>query len=133
MGSPGSSILVFDDLGARGESTAGESQVAVMGYNLCVMKRDQLNAIASRVREVADRIQPLLEPHPGLAARNAHAHIWLGIKLRFGESWRSRATHAGVCAFIEWIDSNPNADYEEFPGPIELREPEQGLFGALDA
>jgi hypothetical protein len=38
-----------------------------------------------------------------------------------------------VCAFIEWIDSNPNADYEEFPGPIELREPEQGLFGALDA
>ena len=85
-----------------------------------------------RVRRVGDRIQPLLDPHPGLAARNAHAHVWLGIKVRFGESWRVRARPEGVRAFIEWIEANPNADYDEFPGAIELDEPEQGLFGALD-
>lgn len=97
------------------------------------MNRRDLDDIATRVGRVGDRIQPLLEPHPGLAARNAHAHLWLGIKVRFGESWRSRATHAGVCAFIDWIEANPNADYDAFPGPIELDEPEQGLFGSLDA
>ncbi len=96
------------------------------------MNRRDLDDIAMRVRRVGDRIQPLLDPHPGLAARNAHAHVWLGIKVRFGESWRTRAMHAGVCAFVDWIEANPNADYEAFPGPVELAEPEQGLFGALD-
>ena len=97
------------------------------------MNKRDLDDVAMRVRRVGDRIQPLLDPHPGLAARNAHAHIWLGIKVRFGESWRTRASHDGVCAFIDLIAANPNADYEAFPGPIELAEPEQGLFGALDA
>ncbi|MBM4111014.1 MAG: hypothetical protein FJ254_06620 [Phycisphaerae bacterium] len=93
------------------------------------MKRSDLDDIAMRVRRVGDRIQPLLEPHPGLAARNAHAHLWLGIKVRFGDAWRSRARHDGVCAFIDWIEANPNADYDAFLGPIELDDPEPGLFG----
>jgi hypothetical protein len=96
-----------------------------------VMQKRHLDDISSRVRVVGDRIQPLLEPHPGLAARNAHAHLWLGIKVRFGEDWRVRARHEGVVAFIAWVEENPNADYEAFPGPIELDEPEQGLFGAM--
>lgn len=95
------------------------------------MDRRQLDLVTARVRDVGARIQPLLEPHPGLAARNAHAHIWLGIKVRFGDSWRERASLEGVCAFLDWIESNPNADYEDFPGPIQLKDPEQGLFGSM--
>ena len=50
-----------------------------------------------RVREVADRIQPLLAPHPGLARRNAHAHAWLGIKTLFGEARARRSwVRAGI-------------------------------------
>ena len=43
------------------------------------MSPDELAAVNARVRAVAVRIQPLLEPHPGLAKRNAHAHVWLGL------------------------------------------------------
>ncbi len=85
------------------------------------------------VRTVGDRVQPLLEPHPGLAARNAHAHIWLGIKTLFGSSWRERAHAAQVVAFIRWIELNPNAEYAEYIAPITLKDPEQGLFGFLEA
>jgi len=95
------------------------------------MDRRALDDIARRVRSAGDRIQPLLEPHPGLAARNAHAHLWLGIKVRFGDDWRTRARPEGVLAFIAWVEENPNADYQAFPGPIELDEPEQGLFGPI--
>lgn len=83
------------------------------------MGPDELQAVNARVREVADRIQPLLEPHPGLAKRNAHAHVWLGLKVTFGDDWRERAAPASVNAFLEWMDANPNADYEEYAGPRE--------------
>jgi hypothetical protein len=63
---------------------------------------EELAQINARVRAVADRIQPLLEPHPGLARRNAHAHAWLGLKVIFGDDWRERA-----------------ADYEAYDGPRE--------------
>ena len=87
----------------------------------------ELQAINARVREVADRIQPLLEPHPGLARRNAHAHVWLGLKVIFGDDWRERAAPAGVHAFLGWMDANPNADYEEYAGPRdELTAGERG-------
>ena len=79
----------------------------------------QLQSVNARVRSVADRIQPLLEPHPGLTARNAHAHVWLGLKVVFGEDWRDRAAPASVHAFLDWIDAHPNADYEEYRGPRE--------------
>lgn len=96
------------------------------------MQRVELDRIAMSVRRVGDRIQPMLAPVPGLAARNAHAHIWLGIKVVFGEQWRTRASVGGVCAFIDWLEANPNAEYAAFPGPVELRAPEEGLFGPLD-
>jgi hypothetical protein len=83
------------------------------------MRPDELQAVNARVRAVADRIQPLLEPHPGLARRNAYAHVWLGLKVVFGEEWRERAAPASVLAFLEWMDANPNADYEEYAGPRE--------------
>ena len=83
------------------------------------MRPDELQAVNVRVRAVADRIQPLLEPHPGLARRNAYAHVWLGLKVVFGEEWRERAAPASVLAFLEWMDANPNADYEEYAGPRE--------------
>ena len=87
----------------------------------------ELQAINARVREVADRIQPLLEPHPGLAKRNAHAHVWLGLKVIFGDDWRERAAPAGVHAFLDWMDANPNAEYEEYAGPRdELTAGERG-------
>ncbi|MBM4006859.1 MAG: hypothetical protein FJ292_04740 [Planctomycetes bacterium] len=86
----------------------------------------QVNA---RVREVADRIQPLLAPHAGLARRNAHAHAWLGIKTVFGEQWRERADLGTVLAFVEWLDANPNADYEAYDGPVRHLAPdERGLL-----
>ena len=80
---------------------------------------DELQAVNARVRAVSDRIQPLLEPHPGLAKRNAHAHVWLGLKVIFGDDWRDRAAPASVYAFLAWMDANPNADYEEYAGPRE--------------
>jgi hypothetical protein len=79
----------------------------------------QLAEVTERVRAVADRIQPLLEPHPGLARRNAHAHVWLGIKVVFGEDWRARADPVSVGAFLAWMDHHPNADYGDYPGPRE--------------
>ncbi len=83
------------------------------------MQADELVAINDRVRAVADRIQPLLEPHPGLARRNAHAHVWLGLKLTFGEDWRERTAPTSVHAFLDWMDANPNADYGDYRGPRE--------------
>ena len=81
--------------------------------------------VNARVREVADRIQPLLEPHPGLARRNAHAHAWLGIKTLFGEAWRERADLACVLAFVEWMHAHPNDDYEAYDGPVRHRTTEE--------
>ena len=83
------------------------------------MHPEELAQINARVRAVADRIQPLLEPHPGLARRNAHAHVWLGLKVIFGDDGRERAAPASVLAFIAWMDAHPNADYEEYDGPRE--------------
>ncbi len=80
---------------------------------------DEIAAVNDRVREVADRIQPLLDPRPGLARRNAHAHVWLGLKLILGDQWRERAAPASVRAFLEWVDANPNADYDDYRGPRE--------------
>ena len=86
----------------------------------------QVNA---RVREVADHIQPLLAPHPGLARRNAHAHAWLGIKTIFGDHWRERADLATVLVFVEWLDAHPNDDYEAYDGPRRhLELDERGLL-----
>ena len=91
------------------------------------MGPDELQAVNARVRAVAERIQPLLEPHPGLAKRNAHAHVWLGLKVIFGDDWRERAAPASVLAFLGWMDANPNADYEEYAGPRdELTAGERG-------
>ena len=81
------------------------------------MSPEELAKVTARVRTVSDRIQPLLDPHPGLARRNAHAHVWLGLKVTFGEDWRERTAPASVLAFLEWIDANPNADYDEYAGP----------------
>ena len=83
------------------------------------MQADELVFVNERVRAVADRIQPLLEPHPGLARRNAHAHVWLGLKLTFGEDWRERTAPTSVHAFLDWMDANPNADYGDYRGPRE--------------
>lgn len=83
----------------------------------------------ARVRAVAEAIQSQLEPHPGLAHRNAHAHIWLGINTIFGEDWRDRAQFSCVMQCVEWIHTHPNDDYENFPGPIEFRTVvERGLL-----
>jgi hypothetical protein len=81
--------------------------------------------VQQRVHDVADRIQPLLHPHPGLARRNAHAHVWLGIRERFGQDWRERACLTSVMAFVEWIEANPNAEYGVFDGPIRHRTTEE--------
>jgi len=91
------------------------------------MSPEDLAAVTARVRSVSDRIQPLLDPHPGLARRNAHAHVWLGLKVIFGDDWRERTAPASVMAFLEWIDAHPNADYEEYAGPRqELTPGERG-------
>lgn len=81
---------------------------------------DELAQVTARVREVADHIQPLLLPHPGLARRNAHAHVWLGLKVVFGEDWRDRAAPASVHAFLDWMAAEPNADYGDYRGPVEF-------------
>lgn len=78
---------------------------------------NDLAPVREAVARVGARIQPLLEPHPGLARRNAFAHIWLGVKLRFGDDWKETAEPTSLLEFIEWIDSHPNDDYEEWPGP----------------
>ena len=83
------------------------------------VRPDELAAVNDRVRAVADRIQPLLKPHPGLACRNAHAHVWLGLKVVLGDDWRERAAPASVHAFLAWMDSNPNSDYGDYLGPRE--------------
>jgi hypothetical protein len=88
------------------------------------MRPEELATVTARVRSVADRIQPMLDPHPGLAKRNAHAHVWLGLKVVFGEEWRERAVPESVLAFLAWIDANPNADYDEYRGPREELTPE---------
>lgn len=89
------------------------------------MSAPTLTMVNARVREVADRIQPLLTPHAGLAKRNAHAHAWLGIKTIFGEDWRERADLTTVLAFVAWLDAHPNDDYEAYVGPVRLLDPEQ--------
>ena len=66
-----------------------------------------------------------MESHPGLARRNAHAHVWLGLKVVFGEEWRERTAPASVRAFLDWMDANPNADYEEYAGPRETLTAEE--------
>ena len=93
------------------------------------MAAPTLTQVNARVREVADRIQPLLAPHAGLTRRNAHAHAWLGIKTVFGEQWRERADLAAVLAFVEWMDAHPNDDYEAYDGPVRhLGLAERGLL-----
>ena len=88
-----------------------------------------LTEVNARVREVADRIQPLLEPHAGRARRNAHAHAWLGIKTIFGDDWRERADFATVLAFVAWMDAHPNDEYEAYDGPVRHLDPgERGLL-----
>ena len=93
------------------------------------MPTPTLAQVNARVRQVADRIQPLLTPHPGLARRNAHAHAWLGIKTVFGEHWRQRADLGTVLAFVEWLDRHPNHDYQAYDGPVRhLEAGERGLL-----
>lgn len=93
------------------------------------MAAPTLTHVNARVREVADRIQPLLAPHAGLARRNAHAHAWLGIKTVFGEDWRERADLTTVLAFVAWLDTHPNDDYEAYDGPVRHRGlDERGLL-----
>ena len=65
---------------------------------------------------------------PPLPERNAFAHIWLGLKLVFGESWRERADPESVHAFLNWIEREPNPDYGEYAGPVRERIDEPGLF-----
>ena len=83
------------------------------------VRPDELVSVNDRVLAVAGRIQPLLEPHPGLARRNAHAHVWLGLKAIFGDDWRERAAPTSVHAFLAWMDANPNAEYDQYRGPRE--------------
>ena len=93
------------------------------------MAAPTLVQVTARVREVADRIQPLLAPHAGLARRNAHAHAWLGIKTIFGDHWRERADLATVLNFVEWLDAHPNDDYGAYDGPVRHMQPdERGLL-----
>lgn len=82
---------------------------------------DDLAPVRDAVARVGARIQPLLEPHPGLAQRNAFAHIWLGIKVRFGEDWKAQADADSLLEFIDWLDRHPNDDYEDWPGPPRHR------------
>jgi hypothetical protein len=85
----------------------------------------QLAAVNERVRRVAEEIQPLLSPHAGLARRNAHAHVWLGIKVVLGETWRQDIAPESVNAFLEWMRANPNADYQDYTGPSERLSPQE--------
>lgn len=89
------------------------------------MSPAELTAVTTRVRAVAERIQPLLAPHPGLVRRNAHAHVWLGLKVVLGEDWRQTATPASVHALLAWMEREPNAEYEAYTGPREHLAPEE--------
>ena len=89
------------------------------------MAMPTLAQVNAHVREVADGIQPLLAPHPGLARRNAHAHAWLGIKTIFGEEWRERACLDSVMQFLDWMQAHPNADYGDYDGPVRHRSVEE--------
>jgi hypothetical protein len=84
-----------------------------------------LRQVQDRVNTVAERIQPLLLPHPGLARRNAHAHVWLGVKVRFGQEWRERACLDSVMQFLDWMQTHPNADYGDYAGPVRHRSMEE--------
>jgi len=86
------------------------------------MSPEELRSIRERVREVAERIQPLLAPVSGLARRNAPAHVWLGIRERFEDEWRARAEPANVRRFVDWIERHPNADYDEWEETPTLRQ-----------
>lgn len=92
---------------------------------LRVVLADDLTLVRERVNAVAAAIQPLLAPHPGLAQRNAHAHIWLGLKVVFGEDWRQRATRASALEFLDWMARNPNAEYEAYDGAVQFCTPEE--------
>lgn len=89
------------------------------------MQPDQLNTVTQRVRAVAEAIQPQLLPHPGLAQRNAYAHVWLGLKVVFGEDWRERAAPASVHAFLDWMERCPNEDYAAYTGPVQFLDAEE--------
>ena len=84
------------------------------------MLDSDLTNIREQVARVGGRIQPLLLPCEGIAKRNAFAHIWLGVKTRFTQEWRDRARAEDVTAFIDWMDSHPNSDYDEYTGSITL-------------
>jgi hypothetical protein len=83
----------------------------------------ELTSIREQVAATGDAIQPLLLPHSELARRNAYAHIWLGISTVFGDQWRITAIASEVTRFVEWIGTNPNEDYEAFPGPATRLPP----------
>lgn len=80
------------------------------------MRPGELVRIRELVATVGANIQPLLQPHNGLAKRNAYAHIWLGISTRFGGRWRESAICLEIEAFLAWLAENPNADYHAFTG-----------------
>jgi len=93
------------------------------------LSHEESTAIREAVARVGDRIQPILHPHPGLERRNAYAHLWLGIKVRFGEEWRDSADPSSVLALIQWIDANPNLEYDDWAGPAVHRSAaERGLL-----
>jgi hypothetical protein len=53
----------------------------------------------------------------------------LGIKTIFGEDWRERADLSTVMAFVEWMRTHPNDDYEAYDGPVRHLAPdERGLL-----
>lgn len=87
-----------------------------------VMRREEILQIRERVRSASEHIQPLLAPAPGHARRNAPAHLWLGVRVIFGEEWRVRADSASVLRFIAWIEANPNADYDAWDEKPEFRD-----------
>lgn len=86
------------------------------------MTSDELASIRDLVRRAAERIQSQLLPVPGLSRRNAAAHLWLGVRERFGEEWRVLAEPASVLRFIAWMESNPNASYEQWDEGPEFRK-----------
>lgn len=81
-----------------------------------------LAQLRSLVATVGERIQPLLLPCETLAHRNAFAHIWLGVKTRFGDNWRETADSGEVGAFVRWMDAHPNEEYGAFAGSVTARE-----------
>ncbi|MSR29177.1 MAG: hypothetical protein EXS03_06350 [Phycisphaerales bacterium] len=96
------------------------------------MTKREYEQIRALTAEIGPRIQPLLQPCEGLTKRNAFAHIWLGVRTRFGEGWREVALAEEVAGFVRWIGNNPNADYSDFRGGIthvsDRRATEPSLF-----